>query len=107
MIISNMLAFNCMYSVTVASSSIFTVPLFISFKLSSSKQEITNQTPPKMTSKLSADEILKQSKLPDAPPKCTWALDKSKCGPCPHRIMPKRFGLALIFAFGEVSIFFV
>lgn len=95
-------AFNCMHSVTVANSS---DPLLI-FRLSS-EEEITSQTPQKMTSKLSADEILKQSKLPDAPPKCTWALDKTKCGPCPHRIMPKRFGLALILAFGEVSIFFV
>lgn len=46
-----------------------------------------------MASELSPEEILKQSKLPDAPPTCTWALDKSKCGPCPHRISPQRFGL--------------
>ena len=49
-----------------------------------------------MTSELSPEEILKQSKLPDAPPTCTWALDKSKCGPCPHRISPQRFGLVFM-----------
>lgn len=46
-----------------------------------------------MASELSPEEILKQSKLPDAPPMCTWALDKSKCGPCPHRISAQRFDL--------------
>ena len=49
-----------------------------------------------MASELSPEEILKQSKLPNAPPMCTWALDKSKCGPCPHRISPQRFGLVVM-----------
>ena len=29
--------------------------------------------------------------LPDIPPKCKWALDKSTCGPSPHAFNSPRF----------------
>ena len=36
------------------------------------------------------DRSMESILLPDIPPKCKWALDKSKCGADPHHHNPPR-----------------